>query len=69
MTKAIGEAKITQKTVEDETVVDMAQDEPTLRQETIDKEEGKIELAGAEGVTEAQDSLLEELLNDEDEEL
>ena len=49
--------------------MDMAQDEPTLRQETIDKEEVKIELAGAEGVTEVQDSLLEELLNDDDEEL
>lgn len=66
LTKAIGEAKSTKKSVEEETVADIAQDESTIREEIADREEVKTESGGAEDGKEVQDSLLGELLDDDE---
>ena len=66
LTKAIGETKNTKKSVEEESVVDTAHDEITIREETADKEDVMIELNETKGVKEVQDSLLEDLLDDDE---
>lgn len=68
LTKAVGEAQ-TIRNVGEETVVDKIPDKLVMRDKRADQDDVKTELAEAGNVTEVQDSLLEELLDDDKEEL
>ena len=82
LTKVIGEAGTTKKSEEDESVAEVVQEESTMIQKvqpieklrikiggSVNEGGNKIEGEGDQGEIEAQDSLLEELLDDEDMEL
>lgn len=80
LTKVIGEAGTTKKSLEEESVVDVARNESIMIQkaDVVDNMDVKMEdalnetgtkMEGSQGKADAQDSLLEELLDDEDMEL
>ena len=69
LTKVIAEAGISRTGAEGATVIDKAQEEPIAIENLEAEKDVKEELAETEGLTVTQESLLEELLQDEEEEL